>query len=59
LHEPGGLDSRLARQLGILSLPTMVLIDRRGMVVSAETTVADLKTELPKLLGTPTRTAAP
>ncbi len=59
LHEPGGLDSRLSRQLGILSLPTMVLIDRRGVVVSAETTVADLKTELPKLLGTPTRTAAP
>ena len=59
LHEPGGLDSRLARQLGILSLPTMVLLDRRGTVVSAETTVADLKTELPKLLGTTATGTAP
>jgi thiol-disulfide isomerase/thioredoxin len=59
LHEPGGLDSRLARQLGILSLPTMVLIDRRGMVISAETTLADLKTELPRLLGTTTDRVAP
>tara|TARA_B100000470_G_scaffold200336_1_gene171941 strand:- start:1374 stop:3200 length:1827 start_codon:yes stop_codon:yes gene_type:complete len=59
LHEAGGLDSRLARQLGILSLPTMVLIDRRGTVVSSETTLADLKTELPKLLGTTTTGTAP
>ncbi len=59
LHEPGGLDSRLARQLGILSLPTMVLVDRRGTVISAEATLADLKTELPKLLGTTTGAATP
>jgi thiol-disulfide isomerase/thioredoxin len=59
LHEDGGLDSRLARQLGILSLPTMVLLDRRGTVVSSETTVADLKTELPKLLGTTATGTAP
>ena len=52
LHERGGLDSRLARQLGILSLPTMVLIDRQGRVISAEMTLADLKIELPKSLGT-------
>ena len=59
LHEPGGLDSRLARQLGILSLPTMVLLDRRGTVINAEATLADLKTELPKLLGTPSGKVAP
>ena len=59
LHEPGGLDSRLARQLGILSLPTMVLIDRQGRVISAEMTLADLKTELPKSLGTTARSTTP
>jgi len=59
LHESGGLDSRLARQLGILSLPTMVLVNRRGTVVSSEMTLADLKTELPKLLGTTATGAAP
>jgi peroxiredoxin len=59
LHEPGGLDSRPARQLGILSLPTMVLLDRQGTVISAEATLADLKSELPKLLGTQSRKSAP
>ena len=59
LHEPGGLDSRLSRQLGILSLPTMVLLDRQGKVVSAEITLADLKTELPKQLGIATTGTAP
>ena len=59
LHESGGLDSRLARQLGILSLPTMVLVDRRGTVISSEMTLADLKTELPKLLGTTATGSAP
>ena len=59
LHEPGGLDSRLARQLGILSLPTMVLVDRRGNVISTEMTLADLKTELPKLLKTAASAVTP
>ncbi|MED5398751.1 MAG: TlpA disulfide reductase family protein, partial [Planctomycetota bacterium] len=59
LHEPGGLDSRLARQLGILSLPTMVLVDRRGNVISTEMTLADLKTELPKLMKTAASAVTP
>ncbi|MFP6767918.1 MAG: TlpA disulfide reductase family protein [Planctomycetaceae bacterium] len=51
LHEPGGLDSRLARQLGILSLPTMILVNQQGNVITTQATIADLKTEVPKLLG--------
>lgn len=59
LHEPGGLDSRPARQFGILSLPTMFLVNRRGTVVNAAATLDDLKTELPKLLGGTTKSGPP
>ena len=37
----------------------MVLLDRRGTVINAEATLADLKTELPKLLGTQSGKVAP
>lgn len=33
MYEPGGLDSPLANTLGILALPTMLLIDQDGKVV--------------------------
>ena len=33
LYEKGGLDSRLANELGILSLPTMILVGNDGRVV--------------------------
>ena len=51
LHEPGGLDSRPARQFGIISLPTMFLVNRQGTVVRAGTTIDEVKTQLPGLLG--------
>jgi thiol-disulfide isomerase/thioredoxin len=34
VYEPGGMDSRLANELGIISLPTMILADGSGKVVS-------------------------
>ena len=49
IYEPGGLESRLAKQYGIISLPTMFLVDKQGKVVNRNTSVADLKTELPTL----------
>jgi len=50
IHEEGGLDSGPARQFGIISLPTMFLVDRTGKVVSRSTTVESLKKSLPALL---------
>jgi thiol-disulfide isomerase/thioredoxin len=50
LFEPGGLDSPLADELGILSLPTMILIDTQGRVVSRNIHVSELDAELKKLL---------
>ena len=34
LYEPGGLDSPLANALGMQTLPTMLLVDKEGKVVS-------------------------
>ena len=50
LHEAGGLDSRLANELGIMTLPTMLLVDQQGKVVSRSLHASDLAEELGKLL---------
>lgn len=36
IFEEGGLDSRLANELGIISTPTMILVNEEGKVVSSE-----------------------
>lgn len=48
--EEGGLEGRLAIDYGIISLPTMFLIDKSGRVVSNSASVEDLKTKVPELL---------
>jgi thiol-disulfide isomerase/thioredoxin len=50
MYEPGGLDSRLATDLGILTLPTMLLIDKDGKVVNRNIYAAELDAELGKRL---------
>ena len=50
LYEPGGLDSRLANELGVLTLPTMLLIDKSGRVARRNVHVGELEDELGKLL---------
>ncbi len=50
IFEPGGLDSRPANLLGILTVPTMILIDPQGKVLSRNIATADLETELKKLV---------
>ena len=49
IYETGGLDSRPANDLGIISLPTMLLLDQNGKVVNRSVRVADLEPELKKL----------
>lgn len=49
IFEEGGLESRLARQLGIVNVPTMLLIDKQGKVVNRDIQVADLGRELERL----------
>jgi thiol-disulfide isomerase/thioredoxin len=50
IYEPGGLESRLANEMGILTLPTMILIDKQGRVVNRGIHVTELDAELGKLL---------
>jgi thiol-disulfide isomerase/thioredoxin len=50
LYEAGGLDSPLASQLGVLTLPTMLLIGKDGRVVHRNLSAAELDAELKKLL---------
>ncbi|HEV2970658.1 MAG TPA: redoxin family protein [Pirellulales bacterium] len=46
LFEPGGLDSRYANELGILTLPTMILIDDTGKVINRGIHISELDGEL-------------
>lgn len=50
LHEEGGLESRPAVEFGIISLPTMFLVDKTGTVASSGTTVEELKKLVPELV---------
>ncbi len=50
LFEPGGLESRYALEMGIQTLPTMILVDKQGKVVSRNIRGADLDSEVKKLL---------
>ena len=50
VFEKGGLDSRLANELGIMTVPTMILIDSKGRVVRRNVEVAELDGELKKLI---------
>lgn len=46
LFEPGGLDSRYANEMGILTLPTMILIDSDGKVVNRGVHISEADGEL-------------
>lgn len=51
IYQPGGLEeSKPATAYGIISLPTMFLVDKEGRVVNRNVSTADLKTLLPDLL---------
>ena len=50
IFEEGGLDGRPANQMGILTLPTMILVDKDGKVVNRNVHVAELSGELESLI---------
>lgn len=50
LHEKGGLDGRHATEMGIFTLPAMILVDATGKVVNRSITVDQLDAEIGKLL---------
>jgi thiol-disulfide isomerase/thioredoxin len=50
LFEEGGLDSRFANEMGIQTLPTMILVDKQGHTVNRNIRADELETELQKAL---------
>jgi len=50
LHEAGGLDGRLAEELGILTLPTMILLDAEGKVVDRNVVITELEKKLDAMI---------
>ena len=50
LHEAGGLDGRLAEELGVLTLPTMVLLDAQGVVVDRNVVITELEKKLDAMI---------
>jgi tetratricopeptide (TPR) repeat protein len=50
IHESGGLDGRLANEMGVMTPPLMVLVDQKGNVVNQNVHVAELETQLARLL---------
>ncbi len=50
IFEEGGLDSRPAVELGILTLPTMILVDAEGKVIHRNVNASELAAELKKIV---------
>ncbi len=50
IHEEGGQDSRPANALGIITVPTMILVDAQGKVVNRSIQTAEIEAELKKLI---------
>jgi thiol-disulfide isomerase/thioredoxin len=50
IHEAGGLDGRLAEELGVLTLPTMILLDAEGKVVDRNVVITELEKKIDALL---------
>ena len=50
IFEEGGQDSRPANALGIITVPTMILVDPQGKVVNRNIQAAEIEAELKKLI---------
>jgi tetratricopeptide (TPR) repeat protein len=58
IQEAGGFEGPLANELGVMTLPMMILVDQKGNVVTDNIFVANLEGELKRLLGTTTAQGA-
>jgi hypothetical protein len=48
--EKDGLDGRLANEMGVVTLPLMILVDQKGVIANQNVQAAQLETELAKLI---------
>jgi peroxiredoxin len=49
VYDPGGVDGKLANEMGVMTLPMMLLVDRDGRVIRNNIQAAELDTELTRL----------
>ncbi len=49
IYERGGLESRLATEMGVITLPLMILVDQKGNVANQNVHIAELDRELARL----------
>lgn len=59
LFEPGGFESRLASEMGVITLPMTILVDDKGQVVSTSLQTTELEDEIKKLMESRVANAAP
>jgi thiol-disulfide isomerase/thioredoxin len=57
VHEPGGLDGRLANELGVMTPPLMILVDQNGNVANHNIHVGEVETALAEMIRPATGTA--
>ena len=50
IYEKGGLDGRLANEMGVITLPLMILVDQKGNVANHNVHTAELESQLAKLI---------
>jgi len=50
IFEPGGMDSRLANSMGVLTLPTMLIIDKQGKVANRNANISQVDREVGGLI---------
>jgi len=50
IYEEGGLDSRPANEMGILTVPTMILVDQQGRVIDRSIQASEIEDDLKELL---------
>lgn len=51
IYQPGGTESEPAGALGVIAPPLMILVDRQGKVAAVTTSMDEIKSALPALLG--------
>jgi hypothetical protein len=50
VFQQGGLEGRMARRYGLLTLPTLMLVDRDGRVASRKAEIGNLESRVEQLL---------
>ncbi|MDA8745410.1 thioredoxin-like domain-containing protein [Rubripirellula amarantea] len=51
VYDEGGLDGRLANEMGVMTLPLMLLVDDKGEVANRNIHASELEAELKRVLG--------